>query len=48
MTKYTLSYTLKVGFMTLGDHRPDMWEKVFSKLAQPLHKKARGILRFVE
>ncbi len=30
----------KVGFITFGDHRPDMWEKVFSKKCIPLHKKA--------
>ncbi len=30
----------KVGFITFGDHRPDMWEKVFSHKTIPLHKKA--------
>ncbi len=32
--------TPRVGFITFGDHRPDMWEKVFSHKAIPLHAKA--------
>ncbi len=38
------SFKPRVGFITFGDHRPDMWEKVFSKLAIPLHEKAIEVL----
>ncbi|MCF7942026.1 MAG: L-fucose isomerase [Spirochaetia bacterium] len=30
----------KVGMITFGDHRPDMWEKVFSHKTIPLHAAA--------
>ncbi len=35
----------KVGFITFGDHRPDMWEKVFSHKTIPLHAKAIETLK---
>lgn len=35
----------KVGFITFGDHRPDMWEKVFAAKTIPLHQKAMETLR---
>lgn len=38
-------HKLRVGFITFGDHRPDMWEKVFSGLTLPLHGKAIETLR---
>lgn len=31
---------VKVGFITFGDHRSDMWEKVFAAKTIPLHEKA--------
>jgi L-fucose isomerase len=35
----------RVGFITFGDHRPDMWEKVFSHKTLPLHEKAMELVR---
>ncbi|WP_158084336.1 L-fucose/L-arabinose isomerase family protein [Marispirochaeta aestuarii] len=35
----------RIGFMTFGDHRPDMWKNVFSRLAIPLHQKAMAELK---
>ncbi len=35
----------RIGFITFGDHRPDMWKNVFSRLAIPLHEKAMEELR---
>ncbi|GEM_PF-4052590 len=35
----------KVGFITFGDHRPDMWEKVFARKTIPLHQKALDTLQ---
>jgi len=35
----------KVGFITFGDHREDMWQNVFARLAVPLHEKAITILQ---
>lgn len=34
----------KVGFITFGDHRPDMWENVFSHKTIPLHAKALELM----
>lgn len=36
---------IKVGLMTFGDERDDMWQKVFRNMTEPRHEEAIGYLR---
>ena len=35
----------RIGLVTFGDERDDMWEKVFKNLAEPRHMKLRDYLQ---
>lgn len=39
-----LAEQIRVGFITFGDHRPDMWQNVFARMTIPLHEKAISVL----
>ncbi len=35
----------RVGLVTFGDERDDMWDKVFKNLAEPRHAELRDYLK---